>query len=97
MGSRHHQWKPGLERDDLDTPALLIDLAAMESNISKMAAYFIALAESGSTVRLRPHTKTHKCPIIAHKQLEAGGTRGITCAKLGEAEVMVAGVFTPTF
>jgi D-serine deaminase-like pyridoxal phosphate-dependent protein len=38
-------------------------------------------------VRLRPHTKTHKCPEIARMQVEAGAT-GITCAKLGEAEVM---------
>jgi D-serine deaminase-like pyridoxal phosphate-dependent protein len=90
-GSRHYQWQPGIERDDLDTPALLIDLDVMESNIRNMAAYFLALAESGSPVRLRPHAKTHKCPIIAHKQLQAGGTRGITCAKLGEAEVMVEG------
>ena len=40
---------------------------------------------------MRPHTKTHKCPIIAHKQLAAGNAVGITCAKLGEAEVMVDG------
>ncbi len=43
-----------------------------------------------SYVALRPHAKTHKTPIIAHKQLAAGAI-GITCAKLGEAEVMVAG------
>jgi D-serine deaminase-like pyridoxal phosphate-dependent protein len=90
MKLKQHPWQPGTERDALDTPALLIDLDRMESNIAKMATYFKELAGRGSPVRLRPHTKTHKCPILAHKQLEAGGTRGITCAKLGEAEVMVA-------
>ncbi|HCQ02224.1 MAG TPA: alanine racemase, partial [Candidatus Latescibacteria bacterium] len=40
-------------------------------------------------LRLRPHTKTHKTPILAHKQIEAGA-QGVTCAKLGEAEVMAA-------
>src|SRR4030042_3755602 len=84
-------WQPGTERDALDPPCLLIDLDAMEANIAKMAAYFRRLAEMGSPVRLRPHTKTHKCPILAHKQIAAGGTRGITCAKLGEAEGMYAG------
>ncbi len=84
-------WLPGTERDALDTPALLIDLDLMESNIARMAAYFTGLAKRGLPVRLRPHIKTHKCPVLAHKQIEAGGTRGITCAKLGEAEVMFAG------
>lgn len=84
-------WQPGTERDALDTPALLIDLDVMESNITKMAAYFKELADRGWPARLRPHTKTHKCPVLAHKQIEAGGTRGIACAKLGEAEVMFAG------
>jgi D-serine deaminase-like pyridoxal phosphate-dependent protein len=91
MDIKQNPWKPGTERDALDTPALLIDLDLMESNIARMAAYFTQLAGRGSPVRLRPHTKTHKCPILAHKQIEAGGARGITCAKLGEAEVMFAG------
>ncbi|MHB1088795.1 MAG: alanine racemase [Acidimicrobiales bacterium] len=68
---------------DLDTPALVIDLDRVESNISSMAA----LARTAG-VRLRPHTKTHKMPDIARLQLDAGAS-GITCAKLGEAEVMV--------
>jgi len=71
-------------KSDIDTPALLIDLDAMERNIAKMAKYF-----RGVKAKLRPHAKTHKTPIIAHKQIQAGA-RGITCAKLGEAEVMVA-------
>jgi D-serine deaminase-like pyridoxal phosphate-dependent protein len=84
-------WQPGTERDALDTPALLIDLDVMEHNIASMAGFFQGLASVGSPVRLRPHTKTHKCPVLTHMQIEAGGTRGITCAKLGEAEVMFAG------
>ena len=67
---------------ELDTPALLIDLDIMESNIWGMAQL-----ASAAGVKLRPHTKTHKCPQIARRQVEAGAT-GITVAKLGEAEVM---------
>lgn len=74
----------GIPKEQLDTPALLIDLDIMESNIAKMAAYFRSV-----DAELRPHSKTHKTPIIAHKQIEAGAI-GITCAKLGEAEVLVA-------
>jgi len=73
---------PGTAKADLDTPALCLDIAAAEANIRRMADYF-----KGSPVRLRPHSKTHKCPMLAHKQLAAGAI-GITCAKLGEAEVM---------
>lgn len=70
--------------DELDTPALLVDLDALEKNIETMARYI-----RGVPAELRPHEKTHKCPIIAHKQLAAGAI-GITCAKLGEAEAMAA-------
>jgi D-serine deaminase-like pyridoxal phosphate-dependent protein len=68
---------------DLDTPSLLIDLDTLEDNITEMQE-----AVRASGVALRPHAKTHKCPDIARMQLEAGA-RGITVAKLGEAEVMV--------
>lgn len=71
-----------ISKYDIDTPALLIDLDKMEHNIQNMADFF---AERSAD--LRPHTKTHKCPVLAHKQLRAGA-QGITCAKLGEAEVM---------
>jgi D-serine deaminase-like pyridoxal phosphate-dependent protein len=71
--------------EEIDTPALLLDLDVMERNIARMAAAF-----RGLTAKLRPHAKTHKTPLIAHKQLAAGAV-GITCAKLGEAEVMVEG------
>ena len=67
---------------ELETPALLVDLDALEANLAEMAT---VAARAG--VRLRPHTKTHKSPEIAHMQVAAGAA-GITCAKLGEAEVM---------
>lgn len=74
----------GMNKWHLDTPALLIDLDAMERNIERMARFF---REHGT--HWRPHSKSHKCPAIAHKLLAAGAI-GITCAKLGEAEVMAA-------
>jgi D-serine deaminase-like pyridoxal phosphate-dependent protein len=72
---------------DLDTPWLRIDVGVLERNIAEMQA-----VADAAGVRLRPHTKTHKCPDIARMQLDAGAG-GITVAKLGEAEVMAdAGV-----
>lgn len=68
--------------DELDTPAVLIDLDRLEDNIERMAGY---CRERG--LNLRPHTKTHKNPDIAKMQI-AAGARGITVAKPGEAEVM---------
>src|SRR5258706_977256 len=71
-----------MELAGLDTPVLTADLDAVERNIARMQAY---CDEHG--LALRPHIKTHKLPELAHKQLEAGA-HGITCQKLGEAEVM---------
>ena len=68
--------------DEIDTPALLVDLDHLEHNIQRLASHF---AEAGK--HLRPHTKSHKTPAIAHMQLQAGAI-GVTCAKVGEAEVM---------
>lgn len=68
--------------DQLDTPAALIDYDVMVRNIEAMSAR----AALGG-VKLRPHTKTHKSPLIAHLQIRHGAT-GITVAKIGEAEVM---------
>ena len=70
---------------DLDTPAAVVDLDAMEDNIRRLAEY---CKKHG--LKQRPHTKTHKIPAIAHMQVEAGAV-GITVAKVGEAEVMAAG------
>lgn len=74
----------GRSIDEIDTPFLWVDLNRMESNIERMAAHF---REAG--VGWRPHTKGIKVPAIAHRLLKAGAI-GITCAKLGEAEVMAA-------
>ncbi|MEW6523588.1 MAG: DSD1 family PLP-dependent enzyme [Bacillota bacterium] len=63
---------------------MLVDLDLLENNISGAASFF-----SGKGVHWRPHAKGHKIPAIAHLQLAAGAI-GITCAKLGEAEVMAA-------
>jgi len=78
------EWMRGQNLQEIETPALVLDVAAAERNIRKMAELF-----AGGPTRLRPHVKTHKTPLLAHKQLAAGAI-GITCAKLGEAEVMVA-------
>jgi len=75
----------GQDHLNLDTPALWVDLDQLEANMRGMAAY---LKEAG--VAWRPHTKAMKIPALAHKLLQAGAI-GITCAKLSEAEVMVAG------
>jgi D-serine deaminase-like pyridoxal phosphate-dependent protein len=68
---------------DIDTPALLVDLDVMESNLRRVADY---ARQHG--LRLRPHTKTHKSPRIGRRQLELGAA-GLTVAKVGEAEVML--------
>ncbi len=72
----------GLHKKELDTPALCLDIEALEANIAEMSEF---LADKPAS--LRPHSKTHKCPTIAWMQIHAGAI-GITCAKLGEAEVM---------
>jgi D-serine deaminase-like pyridoxal phosphate-dependent protein len=73
----------GTPKYRLPTPALLINLPLLEFNLSLMSGYFL-----NKSVKLRPHFKTHKCPIIARKQMERGAI-GITCAKLSEAEVLM--------
>jgi 3-hydroxy-D-aspartate aldolase len=75
---------PG-SRHALDTPALVVDLDALERNVAAMAAHARAVG-----VALRPHAKTHKSVRIAEMQVAAGAV-GICCATLGEADVMVAG------
>ena len=69
----------------VDTPALLIDLDALERNIRRMQARV-----DGTKVRLRPHSKTHKSTAIAHMQIAAGAV-GMCCQKVSEAEIMVEG------
>ena len=67
---------------ELDTPALLIHKEVMDKNIELMADKARRWG-----VKLRPHTKTHRTPAIARLQV-AAGAKGITVAKVGEAEVM---------
>jgi D-serine deaminase-like pyridoxal phosphate-dependent protein len=74
----------GFRNTELDTPVLWVDLDALEGNITHLANYFRAAG-----VGWRPHTKGIKVPAIAHLALDAGAL-GVTCAKLGEAEVMAA-------
>jgi D-serine deaminase-like pyridoxal phosphate-dependent protein len=72
-----------MHMDELETPVAVVDLDRLEANIRRLQAY---LDEHG--IANRPHIKTHKIPEIAHMQLAAGAA-GITCQKLGEAEVMI--------
>jgi D-serine deaminase-like pyridoxal phosphate-dependent protein len=74
---------PGVEKQEIDTPALILDLKLLEHNIKVMSDFI-----SGVKAELRPHVKAHRTPMIAHKQVEAGA-KGITCAKVSEAEVML--------
>jgi D-serine deaminase-like pyridoxal phosphate-dependent protein len=74
----------GVSKWDLDTPALCVDLNALEKNLSAMQTRLRAM-----NVASRPHGKTHKCPAIAKLQLAAGAI-GICAAKLSEAEVFSA-------
>ena len=70
--------------EELDTPALTVDLDIMERNLRSLSDY---CRKHG--LKLRPHTKTHKIPAIAKMQI-ASGCSGITVAKVGEAEVMAS-------
>lgn len=73
-----------MDISQLDTPVPIIDLNRVEANIARMQSHAKAHG-----VALRPHIKTHKLPIFARKQLEAGAI-GIACQKIGEAEIMAA-------
>ena len=73
----------GCSVDELDTPAVLVDLDVLDANIGR-----IADACRSNGVRWRPHMKSVSVPAIAHRMIQAGAA-GITCAKLGEAEAMV--------
>ena len=68
---------------DIETPALLLNMDVMESNLRKMAAFF-----AESSAKLRPHFKNHKCPELALRQIAAGAI-GMTCATVAEAESLV--------
>lgn len=74
----------GMRLEEVDTPALVVDLAALEGNLRRMVDAI------GDRVRLRPHAKTHKSPEIARRQIAAGAV-GVCCQKVSEAEAMVEG------
>src|SRR5437660_3617939 len=74
----------GIALDEVDTPALVLDLDALERNLLRMAD-----AVKGG-VRLRPHAKSHKCAEIARAQIAAGAV-GVCCEEVSEAEALVAG------
>src|SRR5882762_2167501 len=75
----------GIALDEVDTPALVVDLDALEGNIARMAK-----AVEGGAVRLRPHAKSHKCAEVARAQIAAGAV-GVCSQKVSEAEALVAG------
>ena len=77
--------EPGMPLDEVDTPALVLDLDALEANLDLMAAL-----AGRAGVKLRPHAKTHKSPVIARLQAERGAV-GQCVQKVGEAEVLVWG------
>jgi D-serine deaminase-like pyridoxal phosphate-dependent protein len=76
---------------DLDTPIVLIDIDRVEANLQRAQAH-----ADKQGYALRPHTKTHKLPQFARRQVELGAT-GITVQKLGEAEVMADAGLTDIF
>src|SRR3546814_9297220 len=75
--------RPG-GRLEISTPALVLDLDALEANIAAMAGW--AKREG---IGLRPHAKTHKCAAIGRLQMQAGAL-GLCCATLAEAEALAA-------
>lgn len=84
---------PSLSRlhESISTPALLIDAARMDKNLRGMQA-----AADARHVALRPHIKTHKAPVLARRQRELGA-RGLTVAKLSEAELFAGEGFDDIF
>ena len=84
-------FKPiGTPTEELDTPSLIVDVDALDHNISMVASFF-----ENTCAKLRPHVEAHRTPAIAHKQLAAGGhVGGIAVSSIGQAEVFVPNGFT---
>jgi len=76
---------------EIDTPAVLIDVDRADANLQRFQDY-----ANGHGIAVRPHIKTHKLPRFARRQVELGAV-GITCQKLGEAEVMADAGLTDIF
>ena len=78
-----HDIGVGLQKHEINTPALLVDLPILETNLNKMAAFF-----SDWDVKLRPHADTYNAsPVFAHMKLQ-GGAICVTSARLSEAEIL---------
>ncbi len=77
--------EPGMREEEVDTPALVLDLDAFEQNLDTMAAM---LAPTGT--RLRAHAKTHKSPVVALQQMRRGAV-GQCVQKVAEAEALAWG------
>src|SRR3954462_10425237 len=75
----------GQRLEEVDTPALIVDLDAFENNIAMLQK-----SVAGRKIRVRAHAKTHKCPEIAKRQIAAGAV-GVCCQKVSEAEALVEG------
>jgi D-serine deaminase-like pyridoxal phosphate-dependent protein len=76
----------GRKVGQLPTPVIVADIDALRFNLEKLSGYF-----EGKHCKLRPHFKSNKCVTLAKMQMEYGQTTGITCAKVSEAEQLVAG------
>lgn len=76
--------KIGCLRSDLDTPALVVDVEALDRNIARLATFCRSHGAAW-----RPHAKSYKCAWLARRVVAAGAI-GVTCAKLGEAELFAA-------
>ncbi|MEE8465361.1 MAG: hypothetical protein V3S68_02720, partial [Dehalococcoidia bacterium] len=80
----------GTPVEELDTPALVVDLDIMDRNIQTFQSYF-----NDSPAKVRPVVTSHLCPQIARRQLDANGTvAGIAVTTLGEAEVFANSGFS---
>ena len=90
---QHYRPLPGTPVEELDTPCLILDMDALDHNMDVMASYY-----AGQSSKLRGHSKNHKTPALAHRQIRRGGTVGGVCsAKVSEAEVMVHGGIPSVF
>ncbi len=90
---QHYRPLPGTPLTDLDTPCLILDMDALDHNMDVMASFY-----AGQSSKLRGHSKNHKTPALAHRQIRRGGTVGGVCsAKVSEAEVMVHGGIPSVF
>ena len=90
-----HNYRPavGTPLEELETPCLILDMDALDSNMGVIADFY-----GGKSSKLRGHSKNHKTPAIALRQIRRGGTVGGVCsAKVAEAEVMVHGGIPSVF